>query len=185
MWDEQAGIFRDRLMSTETAEGILLPYVTADVYATLFFGVATPEQALHIRNATLSGASGLRLEQPGGIQASNLVGTGKQWDGPFGWAPHQVFAQVGLKKYGFVEDAMRLAHSWLNANSRILQKTGYLIEKVDTHRADSPIEDGGKYKTQKGFGWTNGSIITSLIEILGLKVTELKMKCRTKTCAHR
>lgn len=37
----------------------------------------------------------------------------RQWDFPFGWAPHQILAWIGFEKYGYVEEAKRTCYRWL------------------------------------------------------------------------
>jgi alpha,alpha-trehalase len=37
----------------------------------------------------------------------------RQWDFPFGWAPHQIMAWRGFENYGMVDIARRLAYRWL------------------------------------------------------------------------
>jgi alpha,alpha-trehalase len=37
----------------------------------------------------------------------------RQWDFPFGWAPHQMMAWVGFEKYGMRDISRRLAYRWL------------------------------------------------------------------------
>lgn len=34
-------------------------------------------------------------------------------DFPFAWPPHQIMAWVGLERYGFIEEASRLAYRWV------------------------------------------------------------------------
>jgi len=61
------------------------------------------------------------LEENGGLAASAKESAYKagqdklerQWDYPFGWAPHQMIVWRGLMNYGFEEDAYRLIYKWL------------------------------------------------------------------------
>jgi alpha,alpha-trehalase len=34
-------------------------------------------------------------------------------DYPYGWAPHQIMTWVGMERYGYQEDAQRLAYRWI------------------------------------------------------------------------
>ena len=43
----------------------------------------------------------------------NLSRPNRQWDYPFGWAPHQMVAWRGLSLYGHIDFARRLAYRWL------------------------------------------------------------------------
>src|SRR5690606_8650023 len=42
----------------------------------------------------------------------------RQWDYPFGWAPHQILAWTGLRQFGFDEIADRLTYRWLYMMSK-------------------------------------------------------------------
>lgn len=37
----------------------------------------------------------------------------RQWDYPTAWPPHQMLAWIGLERYGYSEDAARIAYRWL------------------------------------------------------------------------
>ncbi|WWD15955.1 hypothetical protein CI109_100379 [Kwoniella shandongensis] len=58
----------------------------------------------------------------------------RQWDYPYGWPPHQIMAWVGLERYGFVDDAARLAYRWIYIGN---QGTDF------------------QYVPREGFGWMN------------------------------
>jgi neutral trehalase len=42
-----------------------------------------------------------------------LTRPNRQWDFPFGWAPHQIMAWIAFEKYGFMEEAKRTCYRWL------------------------------------------------------------------------
>ena len=75
----------------------------------LFVGAASKAQAERVR-ATL-----VRLELPnrGGVAATERSNPHKQWTAPNGWPPHQVMAVYGLRRYGFDDDAKRIARKWM------------------------------------------------------------------------
>ncbi len=52
------------------------------------------------------------FEQPGGL-AMSCYSTGVQWDYPYGWAPTQIVAIEGLRRYGFNDDANRISYNFL------------------------------------------------------------------------
>jgi alpha,alpha-trehalase len=81
-------------------------YEFATTFYPLWVGIARKDQAARVR-ANLS-----RFEAPGGILTSTQV-TGSQWDAPFGWAPLQMIAVEGLRRYGYDEDADRVATKFL------------------------------------------------------------------------
>ena len=69
-------------------------YEFATTFYPLWAGLASKEQAARVRaNLTL-------FEAPGGLLTSTRV-TGNQWDAPFGWAPLQMIAADGLRRYGY------------------------------------------------------------------------------------
>jgi alpha,alpha-trehalase len=72
----------------------------------MWAGFATPHQAAKIvKNLPL-------FEKKGGLQTSTFD-SGNQWDSPFGWAPLQMIAVEGLRRYGYHEDAERISLKWL------------------------------------------------------------------------
>ena len=44
------------------------------------------------------------FEREGGLQTSTYV-SGNQWDAPFGWAPLELIACQGLRRFGYNDDA--------------------------------------------------------------------------------
>ncbi len=123
-------------------------------FVVLWAGLATPEQAkdliLHLND----------FECEGGLvttQKENLLTPYRQWDYPNGWPPLQWLTIQGLRNYGYVEDAKRLAQKWLNLNKKVFADTGKLWEKYDVVNLD--VGKSGRYPTQSGFGWTNGVFI--------------------------
>ena len=65
--------------------------------------------------------------------------TGAQWDAPFGWAPLQLFAVSGLRRYGFDADADRIARAWLSMLVEDFERRGTLVEKYDVERRTSDV----------------------------------------------
>jgi alpha,alpha-trehalase len=114
--------------------------------------VASPEHARRV-HANLP-----MFERPGGIRTSTTV-TGAQWDAPFGWAPLQLFAVRGLLRYGFDDDADRIAVAWLSMLVEDFEHRGTLVEKYDVERRASDVAGQLAYgynSNEVGFGWTNG-----------------------------
>ena len=48
------------------------------------------------------------FEQPGGVAMSSQV-SGVQWDKPYGWAPVELIAVEGMRRYGFNSEADRVS----------------------------------------------------------------------------
>ena len=125
LWDEGAGLYFDY----DFERGRRNPYPFATTFWPLWAGVASPAHARRVRdNLPL-------FERPGGIVTSTTV-TGAQWDAPFGWAPLQLFAVHGLRRYGFDADADRIARAWLSMLVEDFERRGTLVEKYDVERRD-------------------------------------------------
>jgi alpha,alpha-trehalase len=78
-----------------------------------------------------------------------------QWAYPNGWAPLQWIVVKGLERYGYSEEANRIAKKWLKTNTDWYMAHGELIEKYNVvNPAKPPVT--GVYPNQTGFGWTNG-----------------------------
>jgi alpha,alpha-trehalase len=162
LWDETAGVFRDYNLRTRHQSRVL----TADSFAALDAGLVDRRQALLIKQSLI------HLERAGGIMSSATF-SGKQWDAPYGWAPHHYFAISGLKKYHFESDARRLAQKWVDSIDRIFVATGKILEKIDAETGRPPVETGGKYPTQDGFLWSNGLYVWALTKILNVDIERL------------
>ena len=124
----------------------------ATTFYPLWAGIADEKQAHHLVQNLPA------LEAKGGILSSPYV-TGMQWDAPFGWAPHQLFAVKGLARYGYHEEAKRIATKFISMIDDEFTKCGAIFEKYDVRLAASDVSDEIRYGYKKnviGFGWTNG-----------------------------
>ena len=164
LWDPDRGMFFDY----DVKRSKRLEYVSATILYPLWAGLASPEQARALVERALP-----LLEMPGGVSASTEESRGpiapdrpqRQWDYPYGWAPHQVMVWRGLKSYGFTKEAERLAYKWLfTITSNAVNYNGTVTEKYDvvrrTHEAFAEYGNVGTkfaYITREGFGWTNAS----------------------------
>lgn len=143
-------------------------YETATCLWALWSGIATPEQAEAMVPKALS-----LFEVTGGLVSGTEASRGRismdrpnrQWDYPFGWAPHQMMAWVGLEKYGFVVESRRIAYRWLYTLTKsFFDFNGVVPEKFDvvnlTHKVDVEYGNVGadfKFVVKEGFGWMNAS----------------------------
>ena len=72
-------------------------------------------------NVGCSSQSLKKFEMLGGLVSGTEESRGKisldrpnrQWDFPYAWPPHQIMAWVGLERYGYLEEAQRLAYRFL------------------------------------------------------------------------
>lgn len=79
--------------------------------------------------------------------------TPKQWDYPNIWSPLEYLTVIGLLRYGFLEDAVRIMQKSTKAHLHIFEKYGGLLEKIDGITGEKPKTYW--YEPQFGFGWTN------------------------------
>ena len=77
-----------------------------------------------------------------------------QWAYPNGWAPLQFFVVKGLERYGYHDEARRIAMRWLHTNVKWFEKNHVFLEKYNVVQPEKPPVKG-LYPTQTGFGWTN------------------------------
>ena len=94
----------------------------------------------------------------------------RQWDYPYAWPPHQMLAWEGLKRYGYMDDARRLAYRWLYMiTTAFVNFNGLVPEKFDavalSHLVNAEYGNQGTqfaYVPREGFGWTNASFQVGL-----------------------
>jgi alpha,alpha-trehalase len=77
-----------------------------------------------------------------------------QWAHPNGWAPLMFIVIQGLERYGYHEDAERIALKWLKTNLDWFNENGVFLEKYNVVDPSKPPAKG-LYPSQTGFGWTN------------------------------
>ncbi len=102
--------------------------------------------------------------KPGGV-VTTLKTTGQQWDAPNGWAPLQWMAVKGLENYGQKALAKDIAGRWVALNEKVYKNTGKMMEKYNVENAGLDA-GGGEYKSQDGFGWTNGVYLAMKAKLL-------------------
>jgi len=148
MWDARDGLYYD--YNFELKQVRRYPFLTA--FYPLWAGIASAEQAAQVRKSLE------KFERPGGLRTSTNR-SGDQWDAPFGWAPLQLIAVEGLRRYGYNDDAQRIAKKFLSMVYQEFQRTGNILEKYDVERRASDIRGEVRYgysSNEVGFGWTNG-----------------------------
>jgi alpha,alpha-trehalase len=149
MWDEERGLYFD--YDYKRRERRIYPYVTT--FFPMWVGLASRQQAARI-------VESLPLfERMGGLQTSTHV-TGNQWDAPMGWAPMQLIADEGLRRYGYVAEADRISINFLSMVLKEFLEHGVIVEKYNVARRESDVPQEIKYgyqANQVGFGWTNAA----------------------------
>ncbi|MBX3381212.1 MAG: hypothetical protein KF805_14045 [Phycisphaeraceae bacterium] len=179
-WAERAAERREKMMALMWDDGRSLFFDydfvhdrrTTDVSATtlypLWAGMLDQQKGQRLARAAL-----LALEEPGGIVAGTEDSRGalgadrppRQWDYPFGWAPHQIIAWGALERAGMHEEARRIAYRWVYMIAMNGARfNGAIVEKYDVVRRsiDASAEYGNvgarfRLVPEGGFGWTNAS----------------------------
>jgi alpha,alpha-trehalase len=156
LWDAPHGMFFDYNFVKQQLS--TYPYVT--VFFPLWAGWASPEQANAVVVKHLS-----TFEQPGGLVMSPHE-SGGQWDFPYAWAPNQLVAIEGLRRYNFNEDADRLSYKFLSTVAENFRRDGTIREKYNAvTRSDETNVTAGYHVNLIGFGWTNGVFLSLLHEL--------------------
>jgi alpha,alpha-trehalase len=146
MWDDATGLYYD--YNLRTSQRSTYHYVTT--YYALWAGIASPAKAARM-------AAALPLfDHTGGLAMSTFI-SGEQWDEPFGWAPTNWLATVGLARYGYTAEAQRIARAFTSTVAKNYALDGTIREKYNVADASANVTVANGYKTNViGFGWTNG-----------------------------
>lgn len=184
-WDAESGQYFDYNWKTARRTG----FESCTNLFPLWAGAASPKQAGDLVKWLLP-----HLEEEGGLAAGTLQSRGelgprrtaRQWDYPYGWAPHQMLVWKGLESYGYSQDAGRLAFRWLRMMTRnAMDFNGVVPEKFDvvrcSHEVKAEYTNVGAdfdYVSLEGFGWTNASYQVGLHYLEPEQLSELrKLRC--------
>jgi alpha,alpha-trehalase len=152
MWDKLRGLYYDYNFVRQKRG----PVSSLAAYFPMWAGMVTQAQAAQMVKALR------RFENKGGLATTDVLPVGQfvmgsmptQWAYPNGWAPLQYMVIRGLERYGYRDDAKRLAMKWLRCNLEWHNKHGNFLEKYNVVSPDKPPVKG-VYPSQTGFGWTN------------------------------
>jgi alpha,alpha-trehalase len=148
MWNEQEGMYFDY----DTVKKQKTNYVSATTFWAMWANVPTPRQAMVMVPIALN-----KLEAFGGLVSGTEESRGpvglkrpnRQWDFPYGWAPQQMLAWVGLQRYGYHEEAERLAYRWCYMVTKAFRDfNGVVVEKYDVTRPIDPHKVEAEYGNQ-------------------------------------
>ena len=165
MWDDARGMYFDY----DSVNKKRTTYESATTFWAMWAGVATPRQAASLVLNALP-----KFECFGGLVSGTEESRGqigldrpnRQWDYPFGWAPQQMLAWGGLIKYGYVDEAQRLAYKWLymvikgkgfptlhwrqgtNSHFAFVDYNGIVVEKYNVTREIDPHKVEAEYGNQ-------------------------------------
>lgn len=171
LWNDKDSMFYDYNVKTEEQTG----YESATCFWPLYSKAATQQQADKLVANSIS-----KFEEAGGLVSGTLKSRGpitlnrpsRQWDYPFGWAPQQILAWIGLCNYGYDGVARRLVYRWLFMMIRaFVDYNGVIVEKYNVLKGAVPHKVDAEYGNQgadfkgvatEGFGWVNASFIFGL-----------------------
>ncbi|HET7827521.1 MAG TPA: trehalase family glycosidase [Candidatus Saccharimonadales bacterium] len=152
MWSELKGMYYDYNFFKQSRGSVN----SLAAYYPLWAGLADERQAAKLVNSLK------RFERKGGLATTDSPQVGTlvpgampvQWAYPNGWAPLHFIVVKGLQRYGYHEDARRIALKWLKTNLIWFNKHHVFLEKYNVVQPDKPPAKG-VYPSQTGFGWTN------------------------------
>ena len=151
MWDESDGLYFDYNFRQRAVRR----YHFVTTFYPLWVGIATRRQAAHVL------ANLRRFECLGGLQTSDNT-SGNQWDAPYGWAPMQLLAAQGLRRYGYNQAADRISVNFLSLVLKEFIAHRTIVEKYDVAQRASDLGAGLKFgytSNEIGFGWTNAAFV--------------------------
>lgn len=182
-WNESKSLYFDY----DTVQEKQSLYESSTALWTLWAGCASEKQGWKLVSESLK-----KFEALGGIVSGTEESRGKisvdrperQWDYPHAWPPHQIMTWVGLERYGYLEDAQRLAYRFLYMmTTAFVDFNGVVPEKFDAVRLSHMI--GAEYGNQgidfkmvprEGFGWMNAAYQ------VGLSFLTNRMRRAVATC---
>jgi alpha,alpha-trehalase len=160
LWDEQQGLFFD--YNFDAAQRSTYRYATT--FYPLWAGLATDAQARAVMNNLSS------FERAGGIATSTQETQG-QWDYPFGWAPIQLLAVEGMRRYGYNADADRVSIEFLSMVLQNFEREKTIREKYNVVSRSSETNVKAGYTANViGFGWTNAAFLETLYALMPEKI---------------
>lgn len=152
MWDRVHGLYYDYNYVKGKRGGTS----SLAAYYPLWAGMASEKQAAALVKSLR------RFEHKGGLSTTDALPLGQfvigslptQWAYPNGWAPLHFLVVKGLERYGYHQDARRIAMKWLKTNLQWYNDHHVFLEKYNVVSPEKPPLKG-LYPSQTGFGWTN------------------------------
>ena len=152
LWDDEQGLFFD--YNFDEAKRSTYRYATT--FYPLWAGLATDAQA----RAVMKNLSA--FEKAGGL-ATSVQKTEGQWDYPFGWAPIQLLAVEGMRRYGHNAEADRVSTEFLSTVLENFLRDKTIREKYNVVTRSSETDVKAGYAANViGFGWTNATFLELL-----------------------
>jgi alpha,alpha-trehalase len=177
-WNEDASMYFDYDFVNQKQ----FPFEAATTFFPLWAGLCNEHQAKKLVEIALP-----QFVKTGGITGSTKASIAnalqeapqRQWDYPFGWAPHQMLLWEGLINYDYLDKAQEMVYRWLWLITRnAVDYNGTIPEKFDleisSHKVFAEYGNVGTefdYIAKEGFGWVNASYQYGL-QILGDELKE-------------
>jgi alpha,alpha-trehalase len=179
-WNEEANMYFDYDFVNKKQ----FPFEAATTFFPLWAGLSDEDQAIKLIEKALP-----LFIKMGGITGSTQNcwlefdenAPQRQWDYPFGWAPHQMLLWEGLLNYGYKEKAQEMIYRWLwLITKNAVEYNGTIPEKFDletsSHKVFAEYGNVGTefdYIAKEGFGWVNASYQYGLQILDGALKSEL------------
>ncbi|QIH38608.1 trehalase [Flavobacterium sp. Sr18] len=163
-WNEDASMYFDY----DFVNHKQFPFEAATTFFPLWAGLCDEHQAKKLVEVALP-----QFVKTGGITGSTKASIAnapkeapqRQWDYPFGWAPHQMLLWEGLINYNYLDKAQEMVYRWLwLITKNAVDYNGTIPEKFDleisSHKVFAEYGNVGTefdYIAKEGFGWVNAS----------------------------
>ena len=144
MWNSASGVYKDYNYKTGELSGI----ISAASFQPYFVDLATEQQKSGLLKLLQA------LESDWGIFTTEKVEKKYQWAYPNIWAPCQYIAVEGLRRYGYAEEAERIAKKYIALLEKNFAAHGKLFEKYNGVTGN--IDAVSEYGTPEMLGWTAG-----------------------------
>ncbi|RYJ52892.1 trehalase [Flavobacterium petrolei] len=163
-WNEDASMYFDY----DFVNHKQFPFEAATTFFPLWAGLCDEHQAKKLVEVALP-----QFVKTGGVTGSTKASIAnapkeapqRQWDYPFGWAPHQMLLWEGLINYNYLDKAQEMVYRWLwLITKNAVDYNGTIPEKFDleisSHKVFAEYGNVGTefdYIAKEGFGWVNAS----------------------------
>lgn len=152
MWDRIRGMYYDYNFVKQKRGNVS----SLAAFFPMWAGMVDDKQAAALVKALR------RFENKGGLATTDSLPLGQfvlgsmptQWAYPNGWAPLHYIVVRALERYGYHQDARRIAMKWLKTNLHWYNQHHVFLEKYNVVAPEKPPVKG-VYPSQTGFGWTN------------------------------
>lgn len=144
MWDSEIDAYKDYNYKTDERSSAL----SAASFQPYFAGIAKEEQSAGLKKLLSV------LESDYGVFTTEKTDEKYQWAYPNVWAPCQYIAVKALERYGYSEDAKRVAGKYVKLIEKNFSAYGKLFEKYNG--ITGGIDAVSEYGTPEMLGWTAG-----------------------------